>query len=780
MIKNYLLVALRNMGKYKLFTIINIGGLALSLASFLFIFYYLYDELTYDRFHQRADRIYRLTQTFITPDNTQNLRFTHQKLGPYLQRNFPQVEQYVRLETMDGRVGKNKIKEKGITKTDPQVFDVFTYPLIEGNAHTALRQPHSIVLSKSLADKYFPHGFALGETLEIDGDSYTITGIMSDPPANSDKFISAFVYGGFDGEETSELSFLYDTYILLRSPGDAGFIQAQLPTAAEGLHKQAGQEVKMGYDMQALTSLHFFHGTEMDNPKGNKSYVYIFGAVALVLVVVAVFNFINLTTIRSLERAREVGIRKVTGAYRSQLIWQFLSESFVSVLSAAVLGILFINLLGVIFEIVSGKHIQFSNTTDRWIIGAALLFLILIAVAASLYPAIILSSFRPVKALKGRVMANQSIVQKVFTIGQFTLSAGLLVFLVAVILQMRFMGTYELGFSKKGILAIAAPPDTLVAKNLTYYTQAFLESGITQSISVGGFASNIGTTDPLASPLWLGKGADKRELIVPNIIVDKNYPALLHLQLKEGNSFDNNEQGTRRVLVNESFVKHAGWTDAIGQTVKTYAGEGAVVGVLKDYHFQSLHNKIEPLAIFEMDYKNPDVRYFYLKTSPDQLASIQVLWKKLFPDHPLEYFFLDEYFDAQYTSDKNLQVLFLYFTTLTIALSILGLLGLTYHHVERRTKELGIRKVHGASTASLITLLSTDFIRIVLADTTIGLSIGYVVADRWLANFAYHIPVDIALILIPGSIIIGIASFVVAFKAYRGAVANPVEILKCE
>lgn len=782
MFKHYFISAVRNLGRNKTFSFINIGGLAVSLASCLFIFYYVYDEFTYDRSHEKADRIYRITQTFTTPESTQNIRFTNQKVGLHLHRVYPQVENYVRFEDGEIRLGKSKIKEKGAFRTDATVFEIFDYPFLRGNPQTALQQPHSIVLSETLARKYFEQD-PLGATLDVNGEPFTVTGVMKDVPANSDKWISALISGNFEGEEIPQLYFTYDTYVLLRTPEDGEFIRKNLPIVASAIH-QENQPVAMGYDMQALTDLHFFHGTEMDNPKGNKTNVYIFAIVAVVLLVVSVFNFVNLTTMRSLERAKEVGIRKTSGAQKAQLIRQFLSESLLAVGVAAIASLMIINIFKLIFESISGKSIHLSNPHDMTIFGTTLAVLTLIALLSSLYPAWILSSHQPIHVLRGKSGRSFGVgtVRKVFTIGQFALSTGLLLFLVTILFQMDFMRSVDLGFAKDEILVLKAPDDQVLRTNLTYYKNEFLKVKSVEQVSVGGFASNLGTNEPFASPVFIRNGAEDRQLIVPNIVVDKNYPAMLKLKLLHGKGFANidGEQVGGNALINESFAKLAGWSDPIGQKIKTYGGEASVIGVVADFHFQSLHKSIEPIAILGMDQSDPDARYFYLKTPAKSLDEIKVLWRKLFPAHELEYFFLNDFFDSQYKADENLRVLFLYFTVLTIIISASGLLALTIHHVETKMRETSIRKVFGAGVLSLIRLQSGKFVQLVIGGIVLGISAGYFMAGQWLNNFAYHIEMGIMIIGIPLLCILILSMGIVGYKTWRGAKTNPIDVLRHE
>lgn len=777
---HYFVIAFRNLARHKTFALITIGGLAVSLASCLFIFYFVYDEFTYDRFHEKADRIVRVTQTFTTPESTQNIRFTNQKIGPYLQRVYPQVETFVRFEGGDIRLGKSNEKEKGAVRTDPTVFQVFSFPLLKGNSQAALAEPNSIVLSETLAKKFFDSE-PMGATLDVNGVPHMVTGIMKDVPANSDKWVSALIRGEFKGEEIPNLFFAYDTYVLLHSPADAAFLRQNLPAVAANLHDQ-NEPVKMGYDMQALTDLHFHQGTEMDNPKGNKTNVYIFAVVALVLLIVSVFNFINLTTVRSLDRAKEVGIRKTSGAQKSQLIRQFLNESLLSVFFAAAIAMVIINIFKLVFESISGKTIVLSNPHDLTILGTTLALLLLIILVSSFYPAWILSSYHPIRVLRGKQSGHSrgGFLRNAFTAAQFALSTALLLFLITVLVQMDFMQSAALGFNKDEVLVIKAPEDPLVSTNLSYYRTEFLKSNAIQEVSVGGFASNFGTAEPFASPVFFRDGGTDRQLIVPNIVADKHYPGMLQLKVNHGKGFADLDDGqvATSALVNESFVKLAGWTDPIGKKIRTYGGEASVVGVVADFHFQSLHKRIEPIAIFGMNPQSPDVRYFYLKTAANNLDEVKVLWRRLFPAHELDYFFLNDFFNAQYKADENLRLLFLYFTILTLVVSSSGLLALTIHHVELRMKETSIRKVFGAGTLSLIKLQSQNFVVLIGAGICLGTLGGYFSAVAWLSNFAYHIQPGLLLVLIPMFGVIAVSMAIVGYRTWRGAMTNPIEILR--
>lgn len=386
--------------------------------------------------------------------------------------------------------------------------------------------------------------------------------------------------------------------------------------------------------------------------------------------------------------------------------------------------------------------------------------------------------------MKGQVKSgrNAGTVRKVFTVTQFAMSTGLLVFLVTMLFQMSFMKNADLGFSTEEILVIRTPDeDTLVRTNLAYYVDELKKIKTVEQVSVGGFASNLGTTETFASPVWIHSPDGKRQVIAPNIVVDKTYPSMLKLKVIEGQNFSKMPGSTAgKALVNEAFVKLSGWKNTIGQKISTYGGEAIVVGVVKDFHFQSLHNTIEPMALMGMDESRPDARHFFLKTSAKGLDEIRVTWKRLLPNYEMEYFFLDDFYNAQYRTEENMQMIFVSFTLLAILISASGLFGLTIYHVELKTREIGIRKVFGANVSSLIKLLSVDFVKLVIVGNMIGLVGGYFFTQQWLESFAYRVDITVFKLLIPAAAMIIVSVAIIISKTYRGAMANPIDVIRHE
>jgi putative ABC transport system permease protein len=773
MLLNNLRLALRHLARHKTFSFINIGGLAISLASCIFIFYFVYDEFNYDRFHEKASRIYRLTVLFKTNENAQNLLWTHQKLGPHLKRVYPQVEEFVRFEAAEAVFNKTNKEKKGIVKADASVFDVFTYPLIEGNPNTALKDQRSIVISEALSKKYF-HGVAMGQFVEMDGQPYIVTGVMRDVPSNSDKWINAIAHGEFGGEEDKDDAFGYETYVLLKNGEDADFIRGKLNEVGGMMNRKANGQLRYGFDMQLLTDLHFWTGTGMDNPKGNEANTKILAVIAIVLLIVALFNFINLTTVISLERSKEVTVRRFVGARRGELVSQFLGESVVAVVIAAALAFSLVVVMSPTFTSISGKQMSFNKENDLLSIGIIVVLLMLVAALSSMYPAWVFAS----KALN----RGNPFLRKAFTALQFALSTALIIILTTILHQTDFMRNSDTGFNKEKIIVLNMPGDSISKAHTNFYIDELSKIKSVSEIATGGFASTPGTTDVTASPVTIVVDGEKREPVVSNFPADRHYTAMLGLNAIEGQSFHdfNDSQVAGKAIVNQSFARLSGWKDPIGQTIHNYGGDYEIVGIIPDFHYKSLHSKIEPLIITGQNTKTNEARHLFLKTTSNDIDELRTTWQRLLPGEVFEYHFLNDYFDRQYKAETTLQTIFLYFTVLTIIIAGSGLFGLTIHHVEKKTKEISIRKVLGAGVMSLIQLLSKEFVYLTIIGVAIGTIVGIIFASEWLNGFAYRIEGGVMTYTPPVLIIITISLTILVYKTYQGSNRNPVEGLKHE
>jgi putative ABC transport system permease protein len=519
--------------------------------------------------------------------------------------------------------------------------------------------------------------------------------------------------------------------------------------------------------MQALTDLHFWTGTGMDNPKGNEANTKILAVIAIVLLMVALFNFINLTTVVSLGRSKEVGVRKMIGAKRSELVRQFLGESFVAVMLAVVLAFMLVLIMNSMFMNVSGKQIDLPIA---FVTGGLLM---LVTILSSSYPALVLSSSKPVKT---------GFVRKALTSVQFALSTALLIILTTVLYQTNFMRNSDTGFNKEKVIVFNMPGDSASIAHTSFYMDEFRKVNSVTDVASGGFGSVPGTSDVTASPVTVIVDGEKREPVVSNFVADGHYTSMLGLNAIEGKSLHDLDESevSKKAIVNQSFVKLSGWKDPIGKSVHSFAGDFEIVGIIPDFHFKSLHNKIEPLIITGQNSKLYDGRHLFLKISSNNIDELRTTWQRLLPDEAFEYRFLNDYFDEQYKAETTLQSIFLYFTLLTIVIAASGLFGLTIHHVEKKTREISIRKVLGAPVVSLIGLLSKEFVLLTITGIVVGCVAGVMFANEWLNGFAYRIEGGVTTYMPPVLIIISISMTILVYKTYQGSNKNPVEGLKHE
>ncbi|MGK7390593.1 MAG: ABC transporter permease [Candidatus Cyclobacteriaceae bacterium M2_1C_046] len=781
MLYSYFKIALRNLVSNKFFSLLNIFGLAIGFTSCIFILFYVYDELTYDQFHEKKDRIYRITITFLEPPNTNRIRFTDQNIGPYLKRVYPQIENFVRLYGFDRefQLGEERIYEPDVYATDASVFDIFTYPLIKGNPESALANKNSIVLSESLAKKYFEDD-AFGQNLVIGGESYEVTGIMEDVPLNSDKWINGLVAGDFPAEELNDHQIQYDTYILLNEKIPAKEIQAMLDEAAAHLWKKGkdGLLTEAIYEMQQLTELHFVNGITMDNTKGNKANIYIFITIAGILLLVVIFNFINLNTVRSLDRAKEVGIRKIVGATPKRIVKQFLIESLLTMTIAIALALLLIWSLYSVYFNVTEKSVLISSARDITYIGGALFLLIMILLASSIYPAWILSTFKPIVFLKGKRQPKGSAIRSIFVLGQYFLSTSLLVFLIVVFTQMNQMHKSDLGFNKNQVI-VASIPRGVSVNELKFELQQ--NKGVIKASGGEWFSLPGGNTASL--PIWFRDSGSEHEITAQRIDADINYPEVLELQLLQGKWIKDYPESRWKdlVLVNETLVWQLGWEDPVGRELETFSFAGrrkiTISGVIRDFHFRSLHNTIDPMVYFV---KNDVRHHLFIRVLPNELDEVSLAWEKATNGIPMDYSFLDDSIDKQYKAEETLMTLLIFFSCLTLLLAALGLYGLTSYAVETRVKEIGIRKVLGAGIASIVTLFTKDYIRLVLIGSFAGCLVAAYYSTEWLNSYAYKINFSWWHLALPVIFILIIAYTVVALRTYYSAQLNPVDTLKCE
>ncbi|MBD2757031.1 ABC transporter permease [Spirosoma validum] len=800
MLTNYLKIAYRNLWRNKIFSGINVIGLSVGLASCLLLFMYISHELSYDDFQQKADRLVRVTMEYSMDGQVAKIPVTGTKVAPEFGRQFPEIESGVRMINRDGVVmnGDQRFSEKRIVFADSAFFRLFSFPLHKGDPQTALAGPNLVVLSESTAQKYFGTENPIGKTLRINtGGSfrdYSITGIVADCPANSQiKYDLLTSFATLPAAKSEEwFSSNYATYLLLRKPSDITPLQAKIP----GFMKtQFGKEEMspggyLTYNLEPLRSVHLHSDVDGSfEPNGDLTYIYIFGSIALLILLIACVNYVNLATSRAVERAQEVGVRKVMGAMQGQLFGQFIGESVIVTSIALALASLLASLTLPLFNTLSDR--QFS--ADVWLQPGNLLLLVSVGLVVSLvagsYPALVLARFQPIRVLKGHLKtAGAGQFRKALIVFQFSITAFLIISTLLVRNQLAFIQQKKLGYSKDHVLML--PVDRQVNEKIAAIKSEFRQNADVQHISLAS-----------ESPVFVEGGYGMRHPNMPTgqrkmvagLTIDEDYVPAMSLHLIAGSNLnaidmdrvsrtDNDSLTRSRFILNEAAVKELGWTpqQAIGQRLDVSGRLGEVKGVVADFHFTSMKQKIGPLALFPQN--GGEILLVKLSGSqlPNTLQFLENKWRTLIPDRPFSYEFMDEEFNKLYASETRTGRIFSVFAFLSIFLACLGLFGLSAYTTAQRTKEIGVRKVLGASVFSIVGLLSKDFLKLVVIAIVVASPIGWYVMNRWLRDFAYRIDIDWWIFALAGALAVGIALLTVSFQSIKAALMNPVKSLRSE
>jgi putative ABC transport system permease protein len=799
MFRNYIITAFRNLWRHRVFSTINLLGLAVGMASYLLISRYVAFERSYDAFNTKADRIYRIdcdtkTETEVLPTG-----LTAGPTGPAIKANFPEVEQQVRINFNRFLVqnGAKRFQENNVIAADSTLFDIFTFPFVKGDPSTALKEPFDCVLSVAGAKKYFGSEDPVGKSLQFDGKySVRVTGVIKDIPANAqfhgDIFLSMSTFTRFNphyGEGWG--GFDWFTYLLLRPGANAARLQAALKPFVNKQTEDITKSIGMSYTLwlQPLRDVHLgpalnYYG--IGEPTGSKTNVAIFFIVAIFILVVACINFVNLTTARASERAREVGIRKAIGAVRAQLTLQFLGEAIILCLIAFVLAVGLSNILHPVFTGLLDRDIPVSSGHGEYILE---LFGISmgIGVLAGVYPALVLSAFDPIAVLKGRFAASGKglLMRRVLVVFQFTISTALIIGIIVVYMQLRYMQSQDLGFKKDQTVAINFYGDSAVQANQEYIRRKLAALPGVKGVT---FSSNEPGTDPDNWYFQVANPSGKMQGINLNFyVVDFDYLPSYDIQLAAGRAFSRNysTDSTRAMIINEAAARSLGYTvptKALGKKYNMWGVDGTIVGIAKDFHYRGLQEGIQPLGFRVM---NPG---FYSIISvgitgeriPATLAALEQRWKELAPQRPFQYSFVDQDFAKLYSSEDRFQRVFLYFGLLAIFISCLGLLGLAAYSTIQRTKEIGIRKVLGANVTTIVGLLSREFLRLVFIALLISSPIAWVAMHSWLEGFAYRTLIVWWVFPLAATAAILITFLTVGFHAINAALADPVKSLRAE
>ncbi len=768
-------------------------GLTVGMSACFLIFLYVNFEMTYDAFNTKADRIYRLVTDIKTPSETINTGVTSWAFAPTIKRDFPEVEAFTRVSGGSFLVRKGDIKfqEEKTIFADSSLFEVFDLKLVKGNPKTALKDQFSLVFTEKAAKKYFGDRDPIGQTLLLSGEGFpaVVTGVMKDIPENSqikgDMFVSMSTLTEKFNKGLDEQwgNFGATSYLLLTSETSGKALEKKLPAFLKNRAGKLMTEMNMHYTLflEPLRDVHLL-STRGSEDSGSMNNVYVFSLVAIFILLIACINFVNLTTARSVERAKEVGVRKVVGAPRSLLARQFISESILLCLIAFVFAVALSTALIPLFNNLSGKIISTGILSNLPFVGALFIAAIVIGILAGSYPAMVLSSFEPVVVLKGRFTTSVKgiLLRKGLVTIQFGISIALIIATMVVFNQMNFMRNRDLGFSKDQMMIVNSEGDPK--------REAFKESlrGISGIKSTAASSSVPGGGNPGAYSEIENKSGDLQIANLDLYFVDFDYIPQFNLKMAAGRPFsrDFGTDTTQAMVINEAASKLFGYNSpeqAIGRRFKQWGREGKIVGVIKDFHFRSLQEKIKPLTM-RIEPRSSDLVSIKIDGGNIKatIAAVESKWKATMPDRPFSYYFMDEFFDRQYRSEERFEKLFFNFAILAIFISCLGLLGLASYSTMQRTKEIGVRKVMGASVGSIVGLLSKDFLKLVLLAFMIASPIAYYGMHQWLQSFAYRTDIQWWVFLSAAALSTTIAFATVSFQSIKAALMNPVKSLRSE
>ncbi len=798
MFKNHITVAIRTLLRHKVYSFVNISGLAVGIACCMLIMLFVQDELSYDKFHKNADQIYRVLWDARYGDNEWTTPYVSVPISETLKERYPEVTYSTRLrrESQTIRQESNYVIEKNFYYAESSFFDIFTVPFIAGDPATALNAPNAVILTEQSAQRYFPNRDPMGQTLELNnGTSLQVTGIVKAFPPQShfhfDFLAPLKTLPIIERRKSDWGSATVYTYLLLKNGASASELQTKF-TAYVHEHILSKMPSMPGYHtnylIQPLTDIHLYSNLRHEiTANSNIMYIYIFSLIAIFVLLLACINFVNLSTARSATRAREVGVRKVLGSHRSQLIRQFFSESTICVAFSSLLAIGMCELGLPLLNSLASKHLTMGSLIAPQVLIGLFSLIIVVGLLSGMYPALYLSSFWPVTALKGYISSSKAYLRNGLVIAQFCISISLLVGTLVVRNQLHFAQNKHLGFDKEHVLVLQGVPRTQqttpkrVFQNLITFRDQFetLPQVATASLNTGvpGRTFDSMRFKP-------EQPANYEETSLTYTMADEKYVEALNIEIVEGRNFSPTEHATdvSAFLVNQSAVKALGWQTALGKKLSIGGRmEGPIIGVVSDFHIGSLKQEIKPLVL---PYLRWFPMYLAIRLHPGNVAeaisAVEETWKKLAPNQPFNYTFLDQDYARLYNREQQMSHVFQIFSGLAILIACLGLFGLAAFTTQQRTKEIGIRKILGASVSGIVCLLSKDFLKLVLIANLIAWPIAYYAMNQWLQSFAYRIDLGISTFILSGLIALLIAILTVSYQAIKAARANPVEALRYE
>ncbi|MGD8538476.1 MAG: ABC transporter permease [Candidatus Aminicenantes bacterium] len=798
MFRNYLRIALRNIKKHKGYSLINILGLATGMACCILIFSYVIYELSYDKYHENADRIYRIKADAQIGDNHLHIPKSSPPMAAYMIDNFPEVSNAARVRELSNVPVKYREKlyyEDRIFFADNSFLDIFTFPLLKGDPKTALKTAYTVVITEDTARRYFGDENPLGKVLTVaENTDFTVTGIASNVPRNSH-----FIFDMLCSFETHAqnnrmsmvnwLSLNYYTYILIQKEADPNALEQKFPDmiAANAGNILKAVKGELTLTLQPLTSIYLHSRLEQEiSATSNIAYVYIFSAIALFILFIACMNFMNLATARSTKRAQEVGMRKVLGAHRAKVVRQFLSESMITSLIACVVALVIVEIVLPLFRSISGIDLVINYVETPWLIPGLIGLTLFVGLVAGSYPAFFLSSFQPIRVLKGSLRTGTASARfrGILVIVQFTISIVLIIGTIITFNQLMYMKNKALGFDKEQILILPISDESTV-ESLAPFKQELKNHPAIINVAA---SSHVPGQTTYYNP-FLPEGFTRDQMPwMGQLNVDSDFIPTMGIELISGRNFSSelSTDRTQSVIINATAAKRFGWDDPVGKTIGELRNIGGiqkrpVIGVVKDFHIESLHREIGPLLITS---NTEWLNTLSVRIATDNIAStlgfLSEKWMKHNPLRPFQYSFLDDSFDAQYKADERLSNIFSYFSILAIFIACLGLFGLASYTAEQRTKEIGIRKVLGATISGIVKLLIKEFSRWVLLANVIAWPLAYFAMKKWLQGFAYRTSIALYIFVLSATIALAIALLTVSYQALRAAKTDPINSLRYE
>jgi putative ABC transport system permease protein len=799
MIKNYFKTAWRNLQRNKIYAAINISGIAVGLAAFWLIALYVFDELSFDHSFSNSNRIYRIVQHASWPGGNMNIVPVSAPFAPAFKNNFPEVEDAARIDIEGGGVIKYEdkvLKQDDICFADNSLFHLFNYHFLYGNAATALTDPQSIVITESLANKIFGDASkALNQTILFGTGNYPnkVTGVIADMPKNSHLQFSGIRSFGNAIDKDGWQNFYIYTYILLKKGTDINAFEKKLPAFASKTIAKAMGVTDYRMELQPLTSIHLHSNLDYElSTNGSVSRVYMFVVIALLVLLIALINYMNLSTARSATRIKEIGIRKVVGSSRKHLAGLFISEALLVTFIAAAIACVLVQLSLPSFNQLSGKNLNLWYFGGVKTIGAVILFALVTGIISGSYPSLFLSRFKTIPSLKGQlgnIRAN-IVFRKSLVVFQFVIAVCLISGSFIIYKQLQYVNNKDLGFNKTQVLTFHID-DMKVRNEIPELKQALLKSPLIEGVAVAG--NPIGNNDLGGHDFSFEKNGVMQQTsqMAKQFFVDEDFLKTADIKLLQGRNFSNQMSTDKygAAIINETLMKELGYTNAIGKKMQYRINENAeisyriIVGVVKDYHVYSLQHAIEPMVMLMPPAPNEQDN-LYVKIAKGKTAQALAYLKNTYTtfdaNNTADFHFLDENFAKQYAAEQNQEKLSLTFTVLAFIIACLGLLGLVIFATAQRTKEIGIRKVLGASVTSVTILLGKDFTKLVVIATIIAVPVAWFAMNKWLQDFAYRINIEWWMFLLSGCTAVIIALATVSFQAIKAAIANPVKSLRTE